>query len=471
MTIGFFSWQTFQPYFFTSIPLVGTQLCQGLPMILAVIVLGRLNDSFQIDLFGLSNTILSFLFIFFITAIGESLSIKSSPLNGNKQYARMGEYLWKALSILLVLFVVFTLLVATSYRWLTAIGIKEELSIEAHRFLIYSLPYLALQGFNIIMLNYANAQNITTIYSIVNVASIVIVFFFSKLFIDYMGYMAYGYIYTKTIQEVVILAITIYIIRNRMNRETLIAPSYKAVSNGFSDFGLYVLTSVMSFAGTLAGFETNTYCAALSHDDDQLAVWILFVYLQAFYFFGGLGFSFSFRSLIGNAMGEGRQKEARTLSIVYFKYNAVIAFTCFLLIFFFAKNISRIFTNNETLVDMLTVCCYIYIINLYAEISILSATSMLRLVGKQNYQAKLNGLFYIVYSVIMSPLLAFGFGLGVYGLVLSFCSGKAIIIVFMMYELYWNTDWEREELLAEEKVPDASHDSGMVAIMLGTEAK
>lgn len=81
---------------------------------MASIFIGRTNDPMALSVFGVSNTILTLLFIIVIKGLAETTSIKTSYFFNNNRDRELGEYFYKGIIIFLTVYLLFILLVFTS---------------------------------------------------------------------------------------------------------------------------------------------------------------------------------------------------------------------------------------------------------------------------------------------------------------------------------------------------------------------
>ena len=85
-------------------------------------------------------------------------------------------------------------------------------------------------------------------------------------FIIHYDYREYGYIYTKLVQELIILLFSIEIIKFKIDKERFVFPSVSNLFNGLGNFIKTSLNTLATYIGLLVGFEVNTYCASLVPD-------------------------------------------------------------------------------------------------------------------------------------------------------------------------------------------------------------
>ena len=449
----FFNFSELKTFLNLSSTFVIVQICQGLPMALATIFLGRLHDSLQLGIFGLSNTILTMTFIIFMKGIGEATALKCSKFKVENDFRKVGEYFWKGMLLYFVVLILFILVCIFSNKWLSGIGIDYELASATSAFLIKSIPYLILQGFNLLIQDFASSVNIKgQVFTIMNVLSIFICIFFSYIFILTLNFKALGYIYTKTLQEFIIAIFSCYILKYKIDKALFVIPKMKNLFDNFFNFISIAFNTLVTFIGLLVSFEINTYCAAIIPNINELASWIIFVYLQTLNFFAGNGFAIAFRSKISKDMNTKGPRIGKRNSIVFLLYIFVISLIVGFFMITQRDGLVKIFTQDPKLVYILKNCVKIYLINVYPELIFLSISSLLRLNNFNKALFWINTIFYPLYGLITSPLFCFYFNLGIYGLVFSFTTAKFFAVIFGLIYLFYNRKWVRVEIKEDDKV-------------------
>jgi len=101
---------------------------------------------------------------------------------------------------------------------------------------------------------------------------------FSYIFISYLDFRELGFVYTKTLQELITFLLIVYIWRVQINDEIKILPEISRIKKNILKFSYKCLESATSLAMMTMGFEVCTYCAARMNVN-ELATWILFVYI------------------------------------------------------------------------------------------------------------------------------------------------------------------------------------------------
>lgn len=134
-------------------------------------------------------------------------------------------------------------------------------------------------------------------------------------------------------------------------------------------------------------------------------------------------------------------------------------------IVFFRSEIVLIFTTLDSLKYLLENCLLIYLIDCIPELLFLSTASLLRVNGFNNKATFFYTILFPVYGIISAPFFCFVLNLKVYGLILSFCTGKLLIVLLAGYYLFaskWqvvehktsgdNSSYEDIEMALNEKI-------------------
>jgi len=87
----------------------------------------------------------------------------------------------------------------------------------------------------------------------------------------------------------------------------------------------------------IIGFEVNTYCATQLNDLNELATWIIFVYMQTIVFCMGIGLSVGIRSLVSQTVSVEGNAKAKSMTKVYFLYSMTISVVIMIFILMFGN--------------------------------------------------------------------------------------------------------------------------------------
>ncbi len=437
-----FSIRNLKAFWGPTLSLIAYQLSIGLPFIICCVMIGSLGDSFSLGVFALSNTFVNMFFGSILNGITENVGVYCSQLYATNQFSQMGSYFWKGMVSIAVLTVVFILLTSYSHSLLTLINVQENVAYSASVMLAASIPYLFLQGLNNLLVSYIASQSLTQPLIYINSLSIAVVLVCSKVFILDWKMKEIGFAYTKLVQESVNTVCYIYVLLQMGDRNTLVHPQIFILLRGFRSYLEKLSITVLSFYGEFIGFEINTYFAALLHDISELALWCTLISFSGIIFFISVGFSNAFRTFLGNLIGQGEYKKARTLSQHYIVYLGMFSVVLTVLLLVFRYQISYIYTGDHLLANRMADILVIYCFNVFPTLVFYSLGSIYRLLGQDQFLFKMTTVVYPVMVVSSSFLFCFPMHLKVYGINLGFSLSKMAITSYMIYQLYWKIEWK-----------------------------
>ena len=168
-----------------------------------------------------------------------------------------------------------------------------------------------------------------------------------------MDFKEFGYVYTKSVQEVISFGFTAYVWLKLIPDEVKIWTPISQVLDKIGTFIKKCIENAFSLAIMVLGFEVCTYCAARLNVT-ELATWILFVYVQSLQFFAGIGFSVVTRNIVQEGLekkkktkNENEQQnlnEIKDLAKAQILYITVVASIYMLIIVLFSGPIASFFT-------------------------------------------------------------------------------------------------------------------------------
>lgn len=251
---------------------------QGLPQTLTTLFISRKDDPIALSVFGVSNTVLTLLFVQIVKGMAETTSLKTGTYFTKNNSTKVNNYFYKGLFLFLLLYSLFIVVAVYSEGWLTFLGVEPEIIPRTQSFLIQSLPFLLLMGFNLYFQEFATSLEIVLIFKKMNFVNLLVTIFFSYVFIWKLDYREFGFVYTKTLQELVSFGFVVHIWVNSIPSEIKEFAGFSKIFEGFCKFLYGSLENAFSLAMMVMGFEVCTYCAARLNVN-ELATWILFVYI------------------------------------------------------------------------------------------------------------------------------------------------------------------------------------------------
>jgi Na+-driven multidrug efflux pump len=437
-----FSIKNLRAFWGPTLSLIAYQLSIGLPFVICGVMIGVLGDSFSLGVFGLACTFVNLFFYSILNGVIENIGVHCSKLYSGKKYTQMGSYFWKGIFSLGWLMFFFIISVAYSYNLLSSISIQDNVAYATSSMLRASIPYLFLQAFNSLLVSYIASQSVTQPLIYINTASIVVVLFCAKFFIIDLKMKEIGFAYTKLVQEIINTICYSIVLVKFCDRNTLIIPTFGLVTKGIIKYLKGLGITILSFYGEFIGFEINTYFAALLHDISELALWCTLVNFSGIIFFISVGFSNAFRTFLGNLIGMGKYRKARTLSQHYLIYLAIFSMFVIVLLLVFKYQIGLLYTGDVKLASRMADILVAYSINIFPTLAFYSVASIYRLLAQDHFLFKVTTFVYPILVVSSSFVLCFPMDMKVYGINLGFSLSKLGIIIYMIYVLYKDVEWK-----------------------------
>ena len=444
MSEGFFSKKLFNEFCLPCLRLVGVQLTINLPFLISLFYIGRLNSAVSIGAFGLTVTFFSMFFTSILLGAQEHIGIKGAQYFTSGQEYKLIKIFWKSIYFTLLIWFIYFVLSLFSFRILIFFNIEEVVARATSNLLICTNPYLFFHGINQIIQNYLSAQKITKPFTKMNIMAAIIILIFSKIFILDLDYREIGFAIAAGIQEVCnFLYFVYYLIRNVKNFSFV--PQFFNNSKKLAYICHCFFTS-FSFYGAFIAYESNTYFAALLHDNDDLASWIASSYPISIFYFINIGISFNIRNLIGHKIGEKDFKGARSNTKIYFIYIFIFSLLINILQVVFRSEIASIFTNNEKIHALVSYNTILMTIHIYPTLMMYSLNSILRLLDYNKFQFYTNIVVYPIMVITLSYIMCFTMKLGVIGIIVGFGIAKYLFTIIMLIKIFFIVDWEKSVL-------------------------
>lgn len=440
----------FKPFALNASALVGYQFTSYLSSVVCTIFIGRLGSSLSLASYGMTRTVLSVSFNGFILGVQESLGVVCSRFYGAEQYTDTWRYLWKSLFIAFLLAAGFHVLSFYSAGLLAAAGIEAVVAVACQRVLVRCAISLYFQGANQVINNFLTAQHITKPLFYLNFISIFIVYVFSSFFINYLELAEVGFAYTKLCQDVFNTCYYLSVLVLYVDKAHFEPPSFNSIKTHFWDYLILNIYTTLAFYGELIAFQIGIFYAALLHDVDALATWVTYVSFTSFHFYLAMGFGSTMRNLVGKRVGEYNIEAAKEESIVYFKYISYFATGVMVLQIYYTEEIARIYTSQQTVIDLLKSNINLFTIAVIPTFLGPSINTLYRVVGQEKFMFWVNVVIYPVWVAITSYIFCFGLDLKIYGLNIGHVLTKVLIVVLLAWHLYWNIKWRNLDGSSEE---------------------
>jgi Na+-driven multidrug efflux pump len=286
---------------------------------------------------------------------------------------------------------------------------------------------------------------VTTPFAISNIISFIISIYFGKKYILDEDYRELGFCYTRIIQEffnVIYSAVVMYIY---INKETFIKPSLALLKENLWAYVSYNIKTAFSFYGECFAFELNTYFAARFNDLDQLAGYVAIINCMIYVFFISIGFSNTFRTLLGNTLGEGQIQRARANNLIYTVYVAIFSIIILVIVEIYRPEIAFIYIGNTPAISIVEAGILAYYWNVFPTFILYSQSSVMRFLNKNGLAVQTTAIIMPIFVIIFSGILAFKMDMKTVGLIYGFFGSKLIALIIFFYVIY-TVDWKKNYL-------------------------
>ena len=343
--------------------------------------------------------------------------------------------------ILLLIFWFF--ITVFSYDILVAVKIEVILAEKIYKMLLVSNFFVPQQAFNQMIQIYVSSQKITTPFFYQNIISIFISIYFGKKYIVTDNYREMGFCYIRIIQESFNVIFSSLVMMIMANRESLIKPNLQIITKNFWNYFVYNMKTSLSFYGEVLAFEMNTYFAARLNDLKQLAGFVGIVNCLIFVFFMSIGFSNTFRTNIGNLLGEGHIQEARANTLIYTIYVFVIALILIFFLNMFLHQIAVIYAGKNDATPIVEAGIKAYYWNIFPTFILYSLCSIMRFLNYNELAVKTTMILMPILVFLISGFLAFKMDMKTVGLVYGILGSKVGPILIFFYMIY-TSDWKKQ---------------------------
>jgi len=172
-----------------------------------------------------------------------------------------------------------------------------------------------------------------------------------------------------------------------------------------------------------------------------LAAEVVIINLVSFIFMMPLGISFAASSLVGYYVGQGNIKRAKRFANVIMLLNIILTIVVLALIIVFNESISKLFTNEEEIVEIVGQALWIIIIYIFFDTIHGVQSGIIKGLGKQSYSSVFLLICYYCFGMPLALIFAFKIQMGVSGLWLGF-SIASMILDIGFYFIINCTRWE-----------------------------
>lgn len=436
------SFRTFFDFASLSFPLVLSQLCICLPDIICYVILGSQGNKEAVTTYGLNWTFYNMFCFSCVVSIAEVAGANCSKAFGAGNFQKMAAFFYKSLVVAALVTGIFWIFTRFAEPILLFINIEPAIATRTAHLIQFAFWQNFLIGMNILLQAFVVSQDIMTPLYFLNLINILLILFFSKLFILDMKMQEFGVVWAKLIQEGVMFVFLVILIGTKANKQTIMVPSMRMVRNGLKAFLRKNFFSFLGIYGEFLAFEANTILVAHLYSLSDMTAWITFANIFTILYSITIGFGNAFRTRIGQMIGEGEIKRARLKSIAYFVYAMVFGATVGVEMYYFATPIAQLFINNPEVVPKIANCLRLLS---FASISLFSLNSffvLFRVLNMELYLFKSAAVALPILSVSSCGALAFTAHLGLSGIILGQVICFNLLTVVFIFKVYLFEEWE-----------------------------
>jgi len=442
--LSLLSTEYLKEFVLTSAPLIGSQIAMVLPVITCFVLVGSIGDTVAVTVYGLSYSIYNMFCLCFIISILEVAGANCSKEYGAGNYRKMASFFYKTFLLIVMVVIGYYFFIQFTYEILVFLNIEPDVATKTATLTQMSWLFNSILAFNMLLQTYLMSQDVIAELAYLNIGSILIVILFGKLFIVDLGYHEIGIVYTKLIQEILSFIYLVYLMMRRANKETLVLPSTSLFLDELQPFLKKNVFSLLGVYGEYLAFEINTFFAAQLHNVADIAAWYTFDNFFIMVYFCSLGISNTFRTRIGQAVGEGRIAYARRKSIAFYFYTFVLSNVVLILSWIYAEGISRVFLNNDEIIPKIAMCIRLMSFYTYAVLVLYSFFAMFRILNMDRYFFQMSAIVFPSLGAVLVWLFGFGMGYGLNGIVVGQGVGFDIVTLLFFIKVYYQTDWEQQ---------------------------
>lgn len=434
--------ETLKRYLVAFIPQTATQLAAAASLTVAMIMVGQTGGPHSIAVLGLADFWIFIVFMPITQTIIEVGGNYFSILFGVKKYSEIINYALKTLFSLFVVFLINGVIFYFSDYILILLSIDPVIAVPAGRLIWYSMLYLPLSSFNYFLQTYLSSQQIQKHFNLISFISTVLVILLCHYFIIEQKMLEFGFVPARFIQELIVMVLYLFLTAFESKKECFCMPKFENLFVNWWPFVAKVSYSVFGVMCEYICFEFNTYLAALLHNVNDFAVWEAWANVENLMFFISFAVANTFRIEIGPLVGQKNLKTARERTVAFYVYSFGISIVFSLLYWVFARQIAGLYFKDQALIEKAKYCIRTYSYFLFFHLIFYTHFTVFRLLKLDTYFFRLIGVFYPCIVIIINPILAFYFGLGLYGLIYGYLICTVVTCSICIHKLLYAFDWD-----------------------------
>lgn len=429
-------------FFSVLIPLTGSMISKGLLAVMCCVFVASLNDQASLAAFGIWDTFTSTICRPFSETACEIGGVHFAKQFGAKEYKKYAGTLGQLFITLTVILSVFAFLSYFSFEILCNFGTEVSLAQTASQLIKWSQCFFWLEAYNNMLQTFIVSQGVITPFFFYNIFLCFVMFFTAQFFIVDCQYKELGMVYTRIFIEILNFIFYSSIILFYCEKETRVFPGLNIILCDLRVFVKRSLYSTTVVFGDYLSYNFNMFLMIWSKNQEDIAVWSAMSNFTIFFYFLSLGFANTFRTIIGNLLGEKKIKQAREELTVTFLYSGIMVAMLGSVLFGFAEEFAGIYLDGKSGFDKMFFGIRFYSCCIFGYLGLYPFFTVFRLLDMDNFIMLVSGLINPLFIISSTSLLVFYYELGIRGLFGGYGLCSISIVLFFIWKTFWDHDWK-----------------------------
>ncbi|CDW80600.1 na+-driven multidrug efflux pump [Stylonychia lemnae] len=423
-----------------AVPPVISMFFQFFVQLINTYYIGHLNDQVIMAGIGMGNMLINILCFAVTQGLNSALETFISQSFGATNYSYCGVLLNRGRLIVSVFLIPIILIFVVSDKLLIYIGQDAQIAEISKQFSLMMMPGIwAMTQFDVIR-KYMIAQRQNTIPVYIQFFTMILHFGWCHLFISVYEWSVFGAALATNITYLLNLIIIDHVLAKSQKFQFTRAPLDRSIFQEWSEYlrigipGAFMLCFEWWAFEFLAIFSGYISVASLAAE-------IVIINIVSFIFMMPLGISYAASSLTGYYVGQGNIKRAKRFAFVIMLLNIILTIFVLALIVIFNEQISRLFTHEEEIVEIVNKVLWIIVIYIFFDTIHGVQSGIIKGIGKQTYSSIFLLICYYCFGMPLALVFAFKLQMEVSGLWLGFTIASMILDVGF-YFIINCTQWE-----------------------------
>ena len=175
-----------------------------------------------------------------------------------------------------------------------------------------------------------------------------------------------------------------------------------------------------------------------SKNQEDIAVWSAMANFTIIFYFLSLGFANTFRTIIGNLLGENKIKKAREELTVTFLYSGIMVAKLGSVLFGFAEQFAGIYMDGKSGFDKMLFGIRFYSCCIFGYLGLYPFFTVFRLLDMESFIMLVSGLINPLFIISSTSLLVFYYQLGIRRLFAGYGLCSISIVLFFVWKTFWD---------------------------------